>query len=586
MSAYDAPASPHTTGTLAFIWRYLSYRVDLLIIFLVCAIVMVAAELSIPLMVMRAVDGVLAGEVASNLNIWFASMIGLLGVLYIFHVGLLRLEVSLILQASYNLRKRLYEHIHAQALPFFERHSTGALMHRVTSDTEQFEEEASSIFRDLPSEIMTVLGVTIMIIALDLRMAALVLVFMSLASAIAWYIGQPLADIRTSAQNIASGLSARLQETLSGIRTVKAFKNEAFELEILDQENLRTLETERNEGRIEAWMEPLSDMIGVAGLVLVVWFGTHLIQAGTLTPGGLIAFIAYMEILARPLGNVERYLRSYQTCKAVGGRLQDLFADVSTLPVTQGKAPDIDALSLRFDSVRFSYPRSNRTVLDGLDFAVAPRERVALVGTNGAGKSTLTDLLLRFYDPDTGTVSAGGTSLKAWPLETWRRQVGVMTQNTFLFRGTLRDNIAYGRPDASQSDILKAVKASGFDQILKRFPNGLLTHVGEHGASLSGGEQQSLAFARLCLKNPAIAILDEPTAHLDSETLRETRAAITRFMQSRTVFLISHDPDMINLCDRVLFLNQGRIVADGSHAQLLSENALYRAIWTRETEAA
>ncbi|MEM8770090.1 MAG: ABC transporter ATP-binding protein [Pseudomonadota bacterium] len=566
-------------ATLAFIWRYLSYRGDLVALFLLCAVAVVAAELSIPLFVMSAIDSVLEGSMTLDLNLWLVAMLGVLALLYGFHVGLLRLEVSVILQASYNLRRRLYEHIHAQAIPFFERHSTGALMHRLTSDTEQFEDEAASIFRDLPSEILTVIGVIIMMALLDMRMAALVVGFMSAAAALAWHIGQPLADIRTSAQNIASGLSARLQETLNGVRTVKAFKNEALELQTLDRENRKTLETERREGQVEAWMEPLSDMIGIVGLVLVVWFGAHLISQDALTAGGLIAFIAYMEILARPIGNLEHYIRSLQTCRAVGGRLDALFSDISELPVKKGPSPDLGRLEISFDNVSFRYPKSRRKILDQVSFSAAPGETIAVVGANGAGKSTLTELILRFYDPSEGQIRAGGVALDTWPLEDWRLQIGVMQQDVFLFRGTIAENIAYGRPGASKTEIAAAAEAAGLDRILKRLSQGLNTHLDERGTGLSGGERQTVALARLYLRDPKIAILDEPTAHFDGEALHAARRRLSHFMKGRTVFLITHHQDMTALCERVLYLKNGRLAETQNHETLLRMDEDYQMLW-------
>lgn len=568
---------------MRFVWSYISYRKDLLVALFLCALVMTAAELSVPWLIKEAVDAVLGATVEMNLDRWLLLTMSILAALYVGHVLLLRIAAQLILHCSYNLRRRLYAHIHAQALPFFERHRTGELVHRVTSDTRILEDETGRILHDVPGELVTVVGVTILMVLLHPGLAMLVIGFMVVAAAVAGYLGVPLPGLRRSAQRIAARLTARLQETLAGVRTVQGFRNERYELARLDAENRKILEVELREGKVYALMEPLGDLMELLGLVLVVWYGGHRITTGEITAGTLVAFIAYMEILARPLGNAEIYYRAVQATRAVGGRLQELLDDHERLQPHGGKRLSGEAWPITVDGISFRHATSERDVLRDVSFTVAPGEAVAIAGRNGAGKSTLLDLLLRFYDPTAGRIVVGSVDLRECDLDSWRQAVGIMGQDVFLFHGTIAENIAYGRPEATPEEIDQAVREAGLDRLMQRFPMGLETVVGERGTQLSGGERQAVALARLFLRKPKLLVLDEPTSQLDGEALRHVRTALKSLMAGRTTFLVTHNAETIQLAPRVLFLEEGRLVADSTHEALYAGNASYKALWDEQS---
>jgi len=568
---------------MRFVWSYISYRKDLLVALFLCALVMTAAELSVPWLIKEAVDAVLGATVEMNLDRWLLLTMSILAALYVGHVLLLRIAAQLILHCSYNLRRRLYAHIHAQALPFFERHRTGELVHRVTSDTRILEDETGRILHDVPGELVTVVGVTILMVLLHPGLAMLVIGFMVVAAAVAGYLGVPLPGLRRSAQRIAAHLTARLQETLAGVRTVQGFRNERYELARLDAENRKILEVELREGKVYALMEPLGDLMELLGLVLVVWYGGHRIMTGEITAGTLVAFIAYMEILARPLGNAEIYYRAVQATRAVGGRLQELLDDHERLQPHGGKRLSGEAWPITVDGISFRHATSERDVLRDVSFTVAPGEAVAIAGRNGAGKSTLLDLLLRFYDPTAGRIVVGSVDLRECDLDSWRQAVGIMGQDVFLFHGTIAENIAYGRPEATPEEIDQAVREAGLDRLMQRFPMGLETVVGERGTQLSGGERQAVALARLFLRKPKLLVLDEPTSQLDGEALRHVRTALKSLMAGRTTFLVTHNAETIQLAPRVLFLEEGRLVADSTHEALYAGNASYKALWDEQS---
>jgi ATP-binding cassette, subfamily B, bacterial MsbA len=359
---------------------------------------------------------------------------------------------------------------------------------------------------------------------------------------------------------------------------VQAFKNECHELARLDEANRNILQVEVQQGKLEASLAPLFELMELLGVVLVVWYGSYLIVQQQITAGALVAFMAYMEILAGPVSRAGDFYRYSQTCRVVGERLQNLFDDHETLPSHGAKRPPDAALDIAAEGVSFQYPRSSRQVLREVSFTVQAGETIALVGRNGAGKSTLLDLLLRFYDPTEGHILAAGIDLRQWELEAWRGTVGAMTQDVFLFQATIAENIAYGRLEASRAEIEAAAHASGVTQLVQRFPSGLETVVGERGATLSGGERQLIALARLFLRKPRLLLLDEPTAHLDTEALYQAGVALKRLMAGRTTFLIAHRPETIQLADRILLLDRGRLLATGTHETLWGQSPLYRKL--------
>ena len=561
-----------------FFWRYVTHRKDLGLALLGCASVVAGAELAIPWLLREAIDTALGEIHDTSLNVLGLWMVGVIVVLYLAHVALLRVETRMLYEASYDLRRRLYTHIHNQALAFFQRHRTGELMHRVTADVTLFEDNAVELFSDLPFELLTVGGVLTMMALTDWRLMGLVVLFLLAASAVTGYLGRPLPTLRKSIQGIGAHLSGRLQETLAGIRTVQAFKNESHELARLDEANRGIFQTEVQQGKLEAYLTPLFELMELLGVVLVVWYGSHLMASKQITAGGLVAFMAYMEILAGPVSRAGNFYRFFQTCRAVGERLQNLLDDHEILPSSSGLHTWAEGGDITVEDVSFQYPGSTRQVLREVSFTIQEGETVAVVGRNGAGKSTLMDLLLRFYDPTAGRITVGGVDLQAWDLETWRGAVGTMMQDVFLFQATIAENIAYGRLNASYEELVQAARESGVEQLVQRFPQGLETVVGERGAKLSGGERQLIALARLFLRKPRLLLLDEPTSHLDGEALHQVGAALQRLMVGRTTLLIAHRPETVQLADRILLIDQGRLLADGTHESLLATSALYRKL--------
>jgi len=562
---------------MRFFLTFVATRKDLGLVLLGCSVVVAAAELAVPWLIQQAIDMALGEADGARLNEIMLTIVGVIVVLYVMHVLLLRVEFRMLYEASYELRQRLYKHIHSQSLAFFQRHKTGKLLHRVTSDTLVFEEKAVEIFSGLPFELLTTVGVLTLMLIIDVKLTGCVVLFLLIASAVTGYVGRPLPTLRKTIQKIASRLSARLHETLVGVRTVQAFKNERYELTRLDESNQAVFDAGIKEGKVEAWIDPVFDLMELLGVVLAVWYGSHLIIGKQITVGQLVAFMAYMEILAGPVSQAGKFYTCFQTCRAVGERLQDLLDDSDTLAMPRGEGRIAEVSHIALENVSFRHPRSSRQVLQDISFTVKQGESVAIVGRNGAGKSTLLDLILRFYDPLEGRILAGDVDLSDWDLDAWRNRVGVMSQDVFLFNATIAENISYGRPEAGREEIEAAARRCGIEPMIRNLSKGFDTVVGERGTKLSGGQRQMVALARLFLRNAPIIVLDEPTSHLDGETLGLAGTALNQLMVGRTAFLVAHRSETVRLASRIIVLDKGRVVGDGSHEDLLSEgNALYR----------
>jgi subfamily B ATP-binding cassette protein MsbA len=542
------------------------------------ALIVAAADLVFPLLLKEGIDTALGDAQRWPLSTIAVIMLGVAGILYAGHTAMLRLEAQLLTRASYDLRRRVYAHVHAQGLQFFQRHRTGELLHRATNDVALLERSVGELAGELPFSVMLVVGIVAIMAATDPQLTLCVLGFLAAGVALTTTLGRPLPTFRKTLQSLGARLAGRMEESFVGVRTVQTFANEDYEITRLDEINREILEVDLRLRDREAVIAPLFESAHFLGVILLVWYGGRLIQAGELTVGGLVAFISYVELLTGPINRAGAFYRYIQTCRAVGERLQRLLDDRDARPPSESRRSNEHPPSLELDRIMFRYPGQSRPALDDISLTVKAAESVALVGRNGAGKSTLLDLLLRFYAPDTGRIIAGGIDLARWHMKTWRQAVGVMSQEITLFNDTVAHNIAYGKPGATRAEIEQAIRDSGAERFIGRLPGGLDFVVGERGGRLSGGERQLLALTRLFLRDPKVVLLDEPTAHLDGEALRLVGAALARLMTGRTAVLIAHRRETIRLAARIVVLDHGRVVKEGTHEALWAEQPLYRAL--------
>ncbi|MDD5035142.1 MAG: ABC transporter ATP-binding protein [Methylococcaceae bacterium] len=555
---------------------YVRFRPILTLGLLLAILFSAAVEILYPWLLQLGIDAIV-GERAEWPLEWVAgAMVATIVLMVIGHAVALLIEAWLFSAASYQLRRSLYIRFHTMPLAQLARYRSGALSYRATSDVNSFEAGIKELFGDFSFDLLVGLGVIIIMGLTDVEMTALVIAILSLATVISGYFGQSLPIFQRATQMFAARLAGVLQESLGAARTVRAFKAEDHAVARLDTINRKMMRMGIYGGIRRAAVTPLWHFAETLGIVVVLWHGGNMVLDKQITIGTLVAFIAYMDLLAGPMTRIGGYYYQFQSCRGIAIRIAELLS--SPQEALSGTTRGTKDNALALENLSFGYPGSNRIALANLSFAIEEGARVALIGRNGSGKSTLFDLLMRFYEPAEGRILVGGEDLRSWDVAAWRGVIGLMLQETVLLHGTLADNVAIGKPEATQEQVLRALTEAGAGPLLGRLPRGLDTVVGERGAGLSGGERQLIGLARLFLHDPRIVLLDEPTSQLDGDALRTVMMGLDRLMQGRTTLLITHNPAVMQLAAHRVLLDGGRLIAQGSHQALWDSQPLYRSL--------
>jgi subfamily B ATP-binding cassette protein MsbA len=482
-----------------------------------------------------------------------------------------------------NLRKALYAHLQAMPLRFFANTRVGELLSRLGSDVTTIQEAVTSTLLSLLSQLVMFVGGIVIIFAMAWRLTLVMLAVVPLAVLGMIVLGRLIRRISKQAQDALAEVTATAEEALAGVRIVKSFAREPYEIERYSGGIERIFALAMRRTRVRATLGPLIGLLAVSTIGIVLWFGGREVIAGQLTPGQLVSFLLYTIMIASPIGAFTGLYSQFQQALGASERVFEL---LDTLPEMQDAA---DAIPLppirgavRFENVSFDYGDADeaREVLQDVSLDVRPGRVVALVGPSGAGKTTLVNLIPRFYDPTAGRVLVDGYDVCTVQMRSLRAQIGIVPQETALFSGSVRENIAYGKLDATQAEIEAAAHAANAHDFIVELPNGYDTLVGERGVKLSGGQRQRVAIARAILKNPRILILDEATSSLDSESEQAVQEALERLMRDRTTFVIAHRLSTITNADWIVVLDRGRVVEQGAHADLLArEGGLYRRMY-------
>ena len=485
----------------------------------------------------------------------------------------------------YSLRVKVFAHLSRLGLDFYEREMGGRILTRMTSDIEALSQLFQQGIVNLVASALTAVGVAAVLFVLDWRLALAALgVVPPLLGLTVWFRrASDRAYLRI--RDKVALVMASLQESLTGARVVAAFAREGRNLEQFRALSDEHLDARLEGNRLSATYFPTVEFLGQVATTVVVAYGASLIRAGSLTPADLIAFILYLNLFFAPIQQLSQVFDTYQQARAAATKLAELLATPVSTPEAPGALPpDHLAGALALEAVRFRYgapggPAGPAWALDGIDLAIRPGETVALVGRTGAGKSTIVKLLARFYDPTAGRVTADGADLRHLALPAYRRRLGLVPQEAHLFSGTVRDNIAYGRPDATGAEIADAARAVGADEFIAGLPDGYDTPILERGRSLSSGQRQLLALARARLVDPAVLLLDEATSNLDLASEARVAAAMGTLSRGRTTVIVAHRLATAARADRILVLAGGRVVEEGSHATLLARGGVYAAMW-------
>ncbi|NKE69933.1 ABC transporter ATP-binding protein [Nitrospiraceae bacterium HYJII51-Mn-bac16s-1-B09] len=536
-------------------------------------------SLGLPWIVRRQVDSILVDRQMVTLTL-LLGLISLFLIQAFFSFGHNYLLGAVGQRVLAELRASLFSHLQTLSLSFFTRRRTGELLSRLTNDLAVIQTLSTEMPVNLTRQALTLIGGVAILLYMNWRLTFLVLLLIPIVVAIARWMGKRLKQFSISVQDHLADTTTLMEEMISGIRTIKSFGRESYEQIRFSRQIEKTLAVTLARLRISAAFGPVMIFLGFSAAAGILWYGAREILLGKITPGEIIAFIIYAMIITGPIGSFARLFSQLQEGL---GSSQRVFEILDTKPLVTD-APNARPLppirgEVRFREVSFHY-LADQPVLQEISFAVQPGEKVALIGPSGAGKSTLIHLLHRFYDPVSGSIEVDGRPLKEVTIKSYYDQIAFVPQEVILFGGTLRENILYGKPDATEAELLAASRAAHAHDFITAFPHGYQTQVGEKGLTLSGGQRQRIAIARAFLKNPRLLILDEATAYLDNESELFVQEALERLMAGKTTFVIAHRLTTIQKADRILVLNKGCLAEQGTHPELIERRGLYYHLYT------
>jgi len=467
------------------------------------------------------------------------------------------------------MRNRLYNHIQDLPLAFFQREKTGDLMSRITNDVAIISSMFSSAVTGSVRDGFAIIGLIAVTFVQIPELAVFTFIIFPIAGYPLFYFGRKIRRVRLGVQGAWADLNSFLHETLTGTKIVKAFSMEDHERKRFEQKSRRIFRLEMKENKVREMSTPLMELLGGLGIGFILWYGGRHVIAGTYSFGTFMSFLTAVGLMYQPLKKISRLNNAVQRGMAAIERIYDILERESD--ILEAASPvDIPTGSHRlvFENVSFKYDRN--LVLKNINIKVEAGEIIALVGMSGGGKTSLVNLIPRFYDPSQGAVLIDGVDIRQISIAMLRSQIAIVTQEPILFNDTVRNNIAYGRADASEQQIVAAAKSAYAYEFIRAFPEEFDTSIGELGGKLSGGQKQRICIARALLKDAPILILDEATSSLDSEAESLVQKALGNLMKGRTTFVIAHRLSTIGNADRIIVLVDGRILEEGKHEQLMA----------------
>ena len=561
------------------ILSYIKPYLHILSIALLCTMLAAAGNLYLPWIFRDMIDKVLNAKDYYMLNVISASIVVIFLLRGIFLYGQNYLMSYVGQHVIIDIRSEVFRKLQRLSMSFYDKNKTGTIMSYVTNDVNALQGAMVDNTIELVTEGIILIGSVCAMIYLDWKLTLFTILTFPVVLYFMNYFGKKIRRSGGQIQEATADITSVLQESVSSARVVKSFVREQYEIERFERENEANLKANLKNAKYMATLTPTIEFVAALGVTLILWYGGNNVIAGETTAGSLVAFLAYAVNISNPIKRITRVSGNIQKALAAAQRVfdvLDLREEVRDLP--DAKALPAVTGNVSFEHVTFSYNTGDE-ILHDLSFTAKPGQAIGLVGPSGAGKSTVASLLPRFYDCDAGTIRIDGTDIRHVTLDSLRNQVGIVPQETILFNGSVYDNILYGRLDATKEEIEAAAKAANAHDFIMELPEGYNTMLGDRGVNISGGQLQRIAIARAILKDPRILILDEATSALDTESERVVQEALNRLMVGRTSIIIAHRLSTIKNADRILVLDKGKLVEDGTHEELMEKNGLYAHLY-------
>lgn len=545
---------------------------------LVALIVASAATLAVPLAVRRMIDFGFSPEGIALINSYFAVMIAVVAVLACASAARYYLVITLGERIVADLRRDVFKHLTSLSPSFFDTAHSGELVSRLTADTTQIKSAVGASVSIALRNLVLFVGASAMMVITSPKLSGFVLAVIPLIVLPLVAFGRRVQKLSRGAQDTLADASSYASELIGAIRTLQAFTNERLAEARFGKEVDRAYVAARSSTRARAFLTATVIFLIFTSVVAILWIGSHDVLTRQITAGTLGQFILYAAFAAGALGELSQVWGEISQASGASERLFEILRikpDIAA-PANPRALPVPPRGDVVFDNVRFSYPtRPDHLAVDGVSFAVKAGEKVAVVGPSGAGKSTLFHLLLRFYDPASGVISVDGVPVREADPSAVRSRIALVPQDSAVFATSARENIRFGRPDATDAEVARAADLAHATEFITRLPLGFDTQLGERGVTLSGGQRQRIAIARAILRDAPLLLLDEATSSLDAESETLVQTALEELMSHRTTLVIAHRLATVLSCDRILVMENGRIVEHGTHASLVAENGLY-----------